>query len=78
MKGWPVKRSKKIHNANLLSQTATEQFEDHIRTQSKQARWCGQALTASNEKIDWTVLLQSLERRLVRKNIFVSRWTQPN
>ena len=53
-----MKRSNKIQNVDLFTQAATEQYQKHIRTQSKQA------LQRINEVVNWTLLLQPIEERL--------------
>lgn len=61
-----MKRSNKIHNADLFTQAATEQCQKHIRTQSKQT------LTIINEKISWSVLLRPSEHRLAKEKALLS------
>ncbi len=56
-----MKRSNKIHNADLFTQAATEQYEKHIRTQSKKA------LQRINEIINWSALIQPLEQRISKE-----------
>jgi IS5 family transposase len=61
-----MKRSNKIHNADLFTQAATEQYQKHIRTQSKRA------LQRINETINWSVLIQPLEQRLSKEKASLS------
>jgi len=51
-------RSNKIHNIDLFTQTANENFEKHIKTHSKQA------LKIINDKINWDTLLAPLKKKL--------------
>jgi IS5 family transposase len=59
-------RSNKIHNADLFTQAANERFQKHVKTQSKQA------LEIIDRAIDWTKLLEPLERKLRRVNVHQS------
>jgi len=61
-----MKRSNKIQNADLFTQAATEQYEKHIRTQSKQA------LQRINETVSWSTLIQPLEQRLSKEKASLS------
>jgi IS5 family transposase len=53
-----MKRTNKIDNADLFTTAATEHYQKHIKTQSKQT------LSFINDKIDWKKLLQPIERVL--------------
>ncbi len=61
-----MRRSNKIQNADLFTQAATEQYEKHIRTQSKQA------LQRINETVNWSALIQPLEQRLSKEKASLS------
>lgn len=50
----PVKRTSKIDNADLFTTAASEHYQKHIKTQSKQT------LSFINDKIDWQKLLQPI------------------
>ena len=54
----PVKRTNKIDNADLFTIAASEHYQKHIKTQSKQT------LSFINETIDWQKLLQPIEHVL--------------
>jgi transposase, IS5 family len=60
-KGKTMKRSNKIDNADLFTTAATEHYQKHIKTQSKQT------LSFINEKIDWKELLRPIERVLSKE-----------
>ncbi|MBI1938971.1 MAG: hypothetical protein HYS25_12740 [Ignavibacteriales bacterium] len=51
-------RGNKINNADLFTQRANEQFESHIKTQSKRS------LEIIDKKINWKELLKPLEAKL--------------
>jgi len=53
-----MKRSNKIHNADLFTDAANENYRKHIRTQSKQA------LEKIDELIDWERLIKPLAQRI--------------
>jgi IS5 family transposase len=61
-----MRRSNKIHNADLFTQAASEHYQKHIRTQSKKA------LALINEKVNWSALLEPLERRLAKEKASLS------
>jgi len=52
------KRSNKIDNADLFTSAATEYYQKHIKTHSKQT------LTVINAQVDWPRLLKPIERVL--------------
>jgi len=56
-----LKRTNKIDNADLFTTAAGENYQKHIKTQSKQS------LKFINDKIDWKKLLQPIERVLSRE-----------
>lgn len=51
-------RSNKIHNVDLFTQAANDQFHKHLKTQSKQA------LRMIKETIDWDALMTPLQKKL--------------
>jgi transposase, IS5 family len=53
-------RSNKIHNADLFTVAANDQFRKHIKTQSKQA------LEVIKAKVDWPRLLAPLEAAIAK------------
>lgn len=67
----PVKRTNKIDNADLFTTAATEHYQKHIKTQSKQS------LNFINEKIDWKKLLQPIERVLSQEKSGLSSAGRP-
>lgn len=52
----PVKRTNKIDNADLFTTAASEHYQKHIKTQSKQT------LSFINQNIDWEKLLAPIKR----------------
>lgn len=54
-------RSNKIHNVDLFTQAANDNFQKHVKTQSKQA------LEIINKKMNWTRLLQPIERAVAKE-----------
>ena len=54
-------RSNKIHNVDLFTQAANDSFQKHVKTQSKQA------LEIINKKMNWTRLLQPIERAVAKE-----------
>lgn len=59
-------RSNKINNVDLFTQNANEQYENHIKTQSKRS------LEIINEKINWIKLLKPLETVLEKRKSMLS------
>jgi IS5 family transposase len=55
-----MRRSNKIHNADLFTSAANEHFRKHLKTQSKQV------LEVINAKINWTQLLRPIESALAK------------
>lgn len=49
-------RTNKINNADLFTQRANEQYENHIKTQSKRS------LEVIDKKINWKELLRPVEK----------------
>jgi len=68
----PVKRTNKIDNADLFTTAASENYQKHIKTQSKQT------LSFINEKIDWPKLLQPIERVLSQEKAGLSSSGRPS
>lgn len=66
-----MKRSNKINNADLFTTAATEHYQKHIKTQSKQT------LSFINEKIDWQKLLQPIERVLSHEKSGLAQTGRP-
>jgi hypothetical protein len=54
-------RSNKINNADLFTQRANEEFESHIKTQSKRS------LEIIDQKINWKELLKPLELKIEQR-----------
>lgn len=54
-------RSNKINNVDLFTQRANEQYENHIKTQSKRS------LEIINNKINWKELLKPLEEKVAKR-----------
>jgi IS5 family transposase len=54
-------RSNKIHNIDLFTQTANDNFQKHIKTQSKQA------LEIIDKKMDWKRLIKPIERAVAKE-----------
>lgn len=54
-------RSNKIHNADLFTTAANDEFNKHIKTQSKQA------LEIIKEKINWDKLLKPIEKEISKQ-----------
>jgi IS5 family transposase len=67
----PIKRTNKIDNADLFTTAASEHYQKHIKTQSKQT------LSFINEKIDWQKLLQPIERVLSQHKAGLSSSGRP-
>jgi transposase, IS5 family len=67
----PVKRTNKIDNADLFTTAASEHYQKHIKTQSKQT------LSFINEKIDWKTLLQPIERIISQEKSGLSSSGRP-
>ncbi len=67
----PVKRTNKIDNADLFTTAASEHYQKHIKTQSKQS------LSFINEKIDWKKLLQPIEHVILKEKSGLSSSGRP-
>jgi IS5 family transposase len=52
-------RSNKIHTIDLFTQTASEHFEKHIKTQSKAA------LTLIDQKVNWNKLISPIQQNIL-------------
>lgn len=61
-----MRRSNKIQNVDLFTQAANEQYQKHIRTQSKQA------LQEINERINWSALIKPIEERISKQKANLS------
>ena len=66
-----MRRTNKIHNADLFTAAANEHFRKHVKTQSKQA------LDIINAKVDWSRLLKPIEARLRKEKAHLSSSGRP-
>jgi IS5 family transposase len=67
----PAKRTNKIDNADLFTSAASEHYQKHIKTHSKQT------LSFIDKKIDWKRLLQPIERVLSQEKSGLSSAGRP-
>jgi transposase, IS5 family len=66
-----MRRSNKIHNADLFTSAANASFQKHLKTQSKKA------LELINARIDWVKLLRPLEAKLAKERHTLSAAGRP-
>lgn len=66
-----MRRSNKIHNADLFTSAANASFQKHLKTQSKRA------LELIDAKVDWVKLLRPMEAKLARERTSLSPAGRP-